>query len=197
MGTSSNVNRLAIILAMILIMPCAAAEPVMGPDIPETADAAGPVWIFVNITSEPPINTVTISYQNTGDGNLFIENMELAQGNTTSGTWRYGIPAQNYQGTLEISILATDISGSSSRYPATGSQYIALEGPEKKQPFPWNLVLIVGFLAVALIGTELLIKPGLYRKTGRQRARELEEQDRIDEKEQLESDKEMQQNNTK
>lgn len=184
--TLSNTSKLAIVSIIVLVMlipsvPEVHATPIIVPDIPRTANANETVWVFVNITSSTEdIYEVLLSYTNPANSNQMDErSYEPEAGNKTNGTWSFSIPAQTYKGTLEVSILATDNSGVSTRYPANGYYTITLDGPEKSKPFPWNLVLIVAFLAVTLVVTELIFKPGVYRPTGRQRAAALEEEDRI------------------
>ena len=177
-------SRLALLLAVLILLPSATALPLVDSDIPVNADATQPIPIFINVTSDLPVDQVLISYVNPENNNLVNDLMSFHSGNQTNGTWNYTVPRQNWKGTLEVWIIISDISGASVRVPSTGYVTINLEGPEKPKPFPWSIVLIVGFLAVALIATELIFKPGLYRKTGRQRAAELEEEDRKRELEQ-------------
>jgi len=158
-------------------MPSATAIPVMDTDYPLNANAEQPIHVFANITSDISIDEVLLSYENPANGNLFNEFMVLKSGNTTNGTWTFEIPAQIYKGTIEFSIIAKDISGTSIRFPPSGLRTINLEGPEQERPFSWNIVVLAAFLAVALIATELIFKPGFYRPTGRQRARDLELED--------------------
>lgn len=179
---SSSANKLAIIFIMaslmsILCIPIVNAAPVMDIDYPVNADATRPIHIFTNITSDLPVAEVMISYINPFNNIVYYEDMELVSGNETNGTWTFEIPPQLYEGMLEVSISASDISGDSTPTPAPKFN-INLLGPEPAKPFPWNIVLIVGFLAVTLIATELVFKPGFYRPTGRQKARALEEEDR-------------------
>ena len=167
-----------IFLMIALCVPRASAVPVLDPDIPYIADAEQPIDIFVNITSDLPINEVLLTYENPSNGLLNIEYMNMTSGSETNGTWHFAIPSQTYKGSLDLWVQASDISGASTRYPSTGSYDIELEGPEPSKPFPWNIVVIVAFLAVVLIATELIFKPGFYRPTGRQRAEALEKEDR-------------------
>ncbi len=181
--TSLKQSKLAIFLVMVLLMPTlcvpsASAIPVMDLDIPYIADAEQNISIFVNITSDLPVNEVILTYVNPSNGLLNNEFMNLSSGTNTNGTWYFEIPPQKYKGTLELWILASDISGASARLPSTGSYDIELEGPEPSKPFPWNIVVIVAVLAIVLIVTELIFKPGFYRPTGRQKAQALEEEDR-------------------
>ena len=157
--------------------PSISAIPVLDPEIPRTTDAEQNISIFVNIISELPVNEVILTYVNPSNGLLNNEYMNLSSGNNTNGTWHFEIPIQKYKGSLEVRILASDISGASTRYPSSGSYDIELEGPEPSKPFPWNILVIVAFLAVVLIVTELIFKPGFYRPTGRQRAEALEKED--------------------
>ncbi len=153
--------------------------------IPQTADAGQPIPVFVNLTSDVEIYEVRISYTNTisGISQTWIE-MNRTSGDNNTGTWSYMIPAQSWESSLNCIITAKDISGSSSQRSAT----IAIIGESEPKPFPWNIVLIIIFLGVVLVLTELTFKPGIYRKTGRQRARDLEEEDMRQEQEKAESE---------
>ena len=187
--TLSNVNKLAIAFIMVLLMllpclPTANAVPVMDIDYNANADAEQPIYIFVNITSTLPVAEVSISYTNPSNNIRFDDYMELVSGNETNGTWTFEIPPQVYKGTLEVSISASDISGESTPAPPPIFN-INLDGPEPARQFPWGIVIVVAFLGITLVATELIFKPGVYRKTGRQKAKELEEEDR---KRELEED---------
>ena len=173
---SLNVSKLAIffIIPILVFTPyvlTVSAIPVMQVDYPFNADAEQPVPIFVNITSDISVDEVLLTWTNPANGNLNNEDMNLTSGN---GTWYFEIPAQTYKGSLNVNIIAYDISGASASYDFI----INLEGPEPAKEFPWNIVVIVVFLAVTLVATELIFKPGFYRPTGRQRAQALEEEDR-------------------
>ncbi len=157
--------------------PGASATPVMDIDYPVNADAEQPIHIFVNITSSLPVADVQITYTNPSNDIRFDYYMELISGNETNGTWTFEIPPQVYKGTLEVSIFASDISGASTPAPPP-IMNIYLDGPEQVRPFPWGIVIVVAFLGITLVATELIFKPGLYRKTGRQKAKALEEEDR-------------------
>ena len=159
-------------------IPAASAAPVMRIDYPANADAEQPVHIFVNTTSELPMDEVLLTYVNPANDLLYNEYMNQTYSNGTNGTWHFEIPAQRYKGSLEVWIIASDISGASTRYPTTGGFTILLDGPEPVRSFPWNIVIIVIFLGITLVATELIFKPGFYRPTGRQRAKALEEEDR-------------------
>ena len=185
---SLNVSKLAIffIIPILVFTPCVltvSAIPVMQIDYPFNADAEQPVPIFVNITSDIIVNEVLLTYTNPANGNLNNEDMNLTSGNGINGTWYFEIPAQTYKGSLNVNIIAYDVSGASASYDFI----IHLEGPEPVKEFPWNIVVIVAFLAVTLVATELIFKPGVYRPTGRQKAAALEEEDR---KRELESQEE-------
>ena len=165
-------------MPLTLFAPGANAAPVMDIDYPANADAEQSVHLFVNATSELPVDEILLTYINPSNDLLFNEYMNHTSGNETNGTWHFEIPPQRYKGSLEVWIIASDISGVSSRYPTSGGFTIQLDGPEPTKPFPWNIVIIVAFLAVTLVATELIFKPGVYRKTGRQKAKALEEEDR-------------------
>jgi hypothetical protein len=102
----------------------------------------------------------------------------------TNGRWIFGIPSQSWKGKVECRITAWDNASASTQYNAI----IEIIGDDPPKPFPWNWVLIIAFLGVALVVTELVFKPGLYRATGREKAKALEEEDRR--REQEESEKE-------
>ena len=167
-----------LVLCVPLMSYGTSAAPVMDIDYPVNADAEQPVHIFVNVSSELPVDELLLTYLNPSNDLLYNEYMNQTSGNETNGTWHFEIPAQKYKGSLEIWIIASDISGDSSRYPVSGAFTIQLDGPEPARPFPWSIVVIVAFLAVTLVATELIFKPGLYRPTGRQKAKALEEEDR-------------------
>ena len=191
--TSLKESSFAIFFAIIILMsslcvPEVSAAPVLDTDIPRTADANETIDIFVNITSNQPIDEVNLYYENTANGSFNVESMVNISGTPTNGTWHFAIPPQAYKGSLDVWILASDISGASTRYPSTGSYEIEIDGPERAKPFPWNIVIMVAFLAIVLIATELIFKPGFYRPTGRQRAQALEEEDRKRELEEQENE---------
>ena len=188
--TLSNESKLSIVFIMILLMllpcvPAANAVPILDIDYLVNANAEDPIHIFVNITSDQPVDYVAIWYINSTSGNRYDDFMTFASGNSTNGTWNYTIPPMVYEGTLEFHVSASDIYGSSTPEPAP-ALHISLDGPEPTKPFPWNIIIIVAFLAVTLVATELIFKPGLYRPTGRQKAKALEEEDR---KKELENQK--------
>lgn len=172
-------NKLAPVLILIILLPGAAGIPVMQSDIPVHADAGLPIHIFVNITSEEPVSHVQIYYVNPRDNIDYYDEMNMSSGNSTNGTWTFVIPPQGYEGTLDVRVFARDAGGNYSYVPSkTGYVTVSLDGPGPAKQFPWNIVFLVGFMAIVLVATELVFKPGFYRKTGRQRARELEEEDR-------------------
>jgi hypothetical protein len=152
--------------------------------IPDSTDAGQPIQIWVNITSDVPIKEVLLYYKNPTTGQEYYEIMALSEGNTTNGRWIFGIPSQSWKGKVECRITAWDNASASTQYNAI----IEIIGDDPPKPFPWNWVLIIAFLGVALVVTELVFKPGLYRATGREKAKALEEEDRR--REQEESEKE-------
>ena len=85
---------------------------------------------------------------------------------------------------MEYSIVINDGLVS---YPPTGKYGIEIDGPSPST-FPWNWVFIGAFLLVVFIATELAFKPGFYRRTGRDKARALEEEDRQKEIEEREKE---------
>jgi hypothetical protein len=173
---------IAPMLCLILLTATARALPVIdNVSIPSSADASKPIPVFVNVTSEDYAFEVIFCYQRPTDPLPSYESLYLSTGDHTNGTWYGEVEAQIWNGTLSCWVVAKDNTGET-RHPSTGGFTVFLEG-EKESTFPWNLVAIVGFVFVAFILTELAFKPGLYRKTGRQKARELEEEDRRREEE--------------
>ena len=173
---------------MFMIQPMAAAAPsITESGIPATASAGEPVHLWVNISSGVPIHDVLLTWRNPANGDLFTGYMNLSEGNTTSGKWTYDIPAQPWKGELECKVTAKDDYGYSAFYPASGFMTIEILGETEPKEFPWNLVIIIIFLGAVLVLTELVFKPGFYRKTGREKARELEEEDRLRELEEKEN----------
>ena len=173
-------------MPLIFCAPGASAVPVMSIDYEPNVDAEQPIHIFVNITSTLPVDEVSITYTNPSNNIRYDYFMNLTSGNETNGTWIFEIPPQIYKGILEVSIYAIDISGVSTPTPPPIFN-INMEGPEPAKPFPWSIIIIVVFLGITLVATELIFKPGFYRPTGRQKAAALEEEDR---KRELEEQKE-------
>jgi hypothetical protein len=174
-----------------IYVPCAMAAPAFSSaGIPSDVQAGQPIHVFVNITSSTPIHEVLLTYNNPSTGQLNYDYMTLSEGNESEGVWVFEVPAQTWKGTLECHITAKDNAGASSQYPASGDAIIDILGAEQPKPFPWNWVIIIGFLAVTLVLTELVFKPGVYRLTGRERAKALEEEDRRREQEEAEKKKE-------
>ncbi|MDO9538075.1 MAG: hypothetical protein Q7J68_07130 [Thermoplasmata archaeon] len=157
-------------------------------NIPGSADTGQLINITVNITSTPEVDEVILRYSNPATGQVIFDIMVLTAGNISNGTWSFEVPALPYEGSIEYGITAKDFNGTSAQYPPGGTGTIQITGEKPPKEFPWNLVIIVVFLAVAMIATELIFKPGFYRPTGRQRAKALEEEDR--KKEQEESEEE-------
>ena len=192
MVTSLKQSSFAIFFVIIFLMstvcvPEVSAAPILDTDIPRNADANQTINVFVNITSNLPIYEVKLYYENTENGSFNGgESMVNISGTSTNGTWHFAIPPQVYKGSIDVWILASDVSGTPTRYPSTGGHEIEIEGPERDKPFPWNIVVMVAFLAIVLVATELIFKPGIYRPTGRQRAQALEEEDREKELEEQE-----------
>lgn len=174
-----------------ILPPSAIGEPIFtNTGIPDTTDAGQSIQIWVNITSDMPIYEVLLYYTNPTTGQENYEIMTLSEGNTTSGRWAFDIPAQSWKSEVECRITARDNSGASSQYPASGNAIIEIQGDEQPKAFPWNWVIIIAFLGVVLVLTELIFKPGFYRPTGRERARALEEEDRKREQEEAEKQNE-------
>ena len=175
---------LTLSVPLVLFSPGASAAPIIDVDYPGNANAEYPIHIFANVTSDQTISYVKIWYINSTSGNRFDDFFTPPTGNNTNGTWTYTIPPMIYKGTLEFHVSSAD--NSSSTLEPAPALYINIEGPEPVKPFPWNIVVIVIFLAIVLVVTELIFKPGIYRPTGRQRAKALEEEDR---KKELEKEK--------
>lgn len=187
-SSRSRRNKLAAILAIILITilfntSVSAVPTISVVDMPSSAEAGQAIHVEINITSLVPISdlsdAVVLYYKNPGTGQEDWIFMVLAEGNMSDGTWSCDIPAQPWSGELRCDVTAMDVHGDYAYFPASGYHVIALAGEKAPKPFPWNIAIIVCFLAVAFIFTELAFKPGLYRTTGRDKARKLEEEDRL------------------
>jgi hypothetical protein len=172
------------VLICILLPTVKAAPQLSGTGIPSTAQAGQPIPISINITSDFSVLEVLLTINNP----YSIEIMTLSEGNDTCGTWTFEIPAQPWKSQMEFSIKARDNNGSSYYPNRDGYSTIEILGDDPPKPFPWNWVLIIAFLGVAFVLTELVFKPGFYRATGREKAKALEEEDR--KREQEESEKE-------
>ena len=168
----------AVTLLAIMVLPCfAEAEPLIEPlSLPGTADASEPIPVFVNVSSQDYVYEVILSYRRPGDALPGYEYLYLTSGDHANGTWTGAIPEQIWEGSLNCHVIAKDNTGQS-RYPAQGSVTIQLEG-ESPSTFPWHIVIMVVGLIIVFVLTELAFKPGLYRQTGRDKARSLEEEDR-------------------
>jgi len=105
--------------------------------------------------------------------------LSLSAGNYTNGTWFGEIPAQEWGGTIKVSVV---VDNGIARYPTQGTVSIIVEGPRPSK-MSFNLVFLVIFLIIAFIAIELAFKPGFWRPTGREKARKLEEEDRKREEE--------------
>ncbi len=167
--------------------PVVSAVPVMDIDYPVSANANEPIHIFANVTSDQTVKSVSIWYINSTSGNRYDDLFTPPAGNNTNGTWTYTIPPMIYEGVLEFHVSSAD--NTSSTPEPSPALYINIEGPEPAKPFPWNIVVIIAFLAVTLVATELIFKPGVYRKTGREKAIILEEEDRKKELKEQENQK--------
>jgi hypothetical protein len=176
-----------LVFSCVLPLSAMAVPEFTSIEIPATTQTGQPIHISVNITSNIPIHEVLLTYNNPSAGQLSYDYMNLSEGNESCGVWTFEIPAQSWKGSLECSITAKDNVGNSSQYPAVNNAIIEIQGDDPPTPFPWNWVIIIGFLAVVLVLTELVFKPGVYRPTGREKARALEEEDR--KREQEEADK--------
>jgi len=167
----------AVFAVLIFLTPCANAKPEFTDiSIPSMAESGQPIRISVNLTSAIPLKEDGVRFicYNQSDKRTYISPMTLASGNLTSGAWEFEVPAQEWKTQLNCRIEATDISGSSSIITAD----IDISGASPPRDIPWGLIIMVGFLAIAFILTELAFKPGTYRPTGRQRSEILEEEDR-------------------
>ena len=141
---------------------------------PRMAEAGQPIPIAISITDQVNITYVQVYYEREGDAFPSISDLNLTDGTRMNGTWSGEIPPQKWECTLTCSIIVDD---GLAKYPAQGSFFIDVDGPSPST-FPWNWVIIGAFLAVAFIATELAFKPRIWRPTGRERARALEEEDR-------------------
>jgi len=181
-------NSLAVIaLAALLLLPavmqCAGATPELTEiGIPGTVKSGRPIPVQVRLADNSGIDAVWLFYMNPTED--LYTNRSMAW-NATSGAWEHVIPAQTWKGIVEWR-LTVRYDNSSLNYPESGYGQIVIEGKSPPKPFPWNIVVTIAFLGVVLVMTELAFKPGFYRKTGRERARELEEEDRMKEMEAME-----------
>jgi len=177
---------------MALSAPVIIAAPVfVSTGIPSSVQSGQAVHVMVQINSTTPIRDfegAVLYFHNLGTGQEDWVPMNLTAGNLSAGTWTYDIPAQPWKGELECRVTAKDDIGNSVQYPASSNAKIEIIGDDPPKPFPWNLVILIGFLAVVLVLTELIFKPGFYRLTGREKARALEEEDRKREQEEMEKD---------
>lgn len=165
-----------LILSFIFIGFATSAAPEFADvQIPGTGDGSQPIPVSVNLTSDVPVSEVRLFYEMEGWAYPIIAYLFRTNGTATDGTWSGEIPPLNEGGTLRCSIIV-DVDGGIARYPAEGTVSIDVEGPGKG--FPWMWVVIAGFLAFVFVATELIFKPGIYRPTGRERVRALEEKDR-------------------
>jgi len=146
-----------------------------------------PIPVSVKVTDSENVSSVQLLFEREGYAWPSTVDMELTNGTLANGTWSGTIPAQEWGGTLTFRIIAND---GITRYPVEGSQSIEIDGPSEST-FPWKWLIIGLFLVVVFIATELAFKPGVWRPTGRQRARALEEEDRRKELEELERRKEQ------
>ena len=165
----------ALVIFAALSQLASAAPPFEDVGIPAKAEAGAPIPVYVNMSSEQGIQSVWLHYDNSTYSSA--REMSLESGNSTRGTWHCEIPAQTWKGVVEWRLTARFGNGSLN-YPESGYGQIEIEGKNPPKPFPWNIVVTVAFLGVVLVLTELAFKPGVYRKTGRERAMELEEEDR-------------------
>lgn len=147
--------------------------------VQSSAESGEPIPVSANLTSTVPVEFVRVFYQREEWINPLDVHLNLTGGDETNGTWTGQIPAQEWGGTLEYSIVVND---GLAYYPAQGKYTIEIEGPSQST-FPWKWVIIGAFLAVVFIATELAFKPGFWRSTGRDKARALEEEDRLKEME--------------
>lgn len=166
-------SAIAFALVILCALPQSAwAVPQISPvDLPSSAETGVSIPIRVNITSDLPIQTVWFNYENATTG--AFGGIGAMVYNETSGLWSYDIPPQSWKSEMRCTIKVTD-THDTAQYSFT----IVILGEEEPKVFPWSLVITIIFLGVVLVLTELAFKPGLYRKTGREKAKELEEEDR-------------------
>ncbi len=183
----------SIFLIITLLSNSVSAAPAISiVEMPSSAEAGQAIHVEIAITSLAPISdlsdAVVLYYKNPGTGREDWIFLNLTGGNLSDGTWSCDIPAQPWSGELRCDVTAMDVHGDYAYFPTSGYHVIVLVGEDAPKPFPWNIAIIVCFLAVALIFTELAFKPGLYRTTGRDKARKLEEEDRLREEGQEEDE---------
>jgi hypothetical protein len=191
---SKSFSIFFIFLIMTLFVPEIMAAPVfVSTGIPSTVQSGEPIHIIIEINSTTPIRDglegVVLYFKIADTGQEDWVTMNLTSGNLTNGIWTYDIPSQSWEGSLECRITAKDNSGFSTQYPASSNAIIEIIGDEPPEPFPWNWVIIIAFLGIAFVVTELVFKPGFYRATGREKAKALEEEDRRREEEEAKNQK--------
>jgi hypothetical protein len=182
--SSSTRIRLLAIAFCFLCIGAVGANPVLHDvSVPGNAETGAPIPVSVNVTSDVPVELVQIYYQREDWISPLAVILNLTEGDAYNGTWSGALPAQEWSGSVEYSIVVNDGLGYYPPFP--GKEVIEIEGPTESH-FPWVWVIIGGFLVFVFIATELIFKPGFYRPTGRERARALEEEDRLREMEEAE-----------
>ncbi|KYK27674.1 MAG: hypothetical protein AYK23_02135 [Candidatus Proteinoplasmatales archaeon SG8-5] len=182
-----RISSVVLLVTLVITSYGVLAVPVFQEvSIPETAQTEEPIPISVSITSDVPVDIVQFFYQQEDWIHPISIILDRSSGDEHNGTWSGIIPAQEWGGALEYSIV---VNGGEAYYPPfPGKEIITIDGPTPSN-FPWSWVVIGGFLIFVFIATELAFKPGFYRPTGRQRAKALEEEDRRKEMEEA-TDKE-------
>lgn len=150
---------------------------------PQSAQTGVPIPISATITSDVPVTLVQVYYEREDWIAPVAIMLNMTGGDSQNGTWSGEIPSQEWGGAIEYSIVVND--GQAYYPPFPGKLVIEVEGPTEST-FPWMWVILGGFLVFVFIATELIFKPGFYRPTGRERARALEEEDRLREMEEAE-----------
>ena len=171
----------AFFLVILLFSWNAFAAPVISnASIPQNGQAGSPIPVYVNTTSYNNDSYEVALFYELEEGAFPVKILLLlSAGNYTNGTWFGEIPAQEWGGTIEVSVV---VDNGIARYPAQGTVSINVEGPRPSK-ISFELVFLVIILIIAFIVFELAFKPGFWRPTGREKARKLEEEDRKKEEE--------------
>jgi hypothetical protein len=181
----------AFLIILLFGMNVKATTSLSDVSIPLAVDRDQPIPISITVTSDIEIRNVSVSYQREDWIGPLPVDLLLMNGTTTNGTWAGEIPAQEWGGIITCTILAygPDPDNYLAKHPSEGFISVEIEGA--KSGFPWKWVIVGGFLVFVFIAAELAFKPGLYRRTGREKARALEEEDRrkAEEEEKTENDK--------
>jgi hypothetical protein len=169
-----------------------AAPAISDASIPQNCQTASPIPVYVNTTSyNNDSYEVAVFYELEESAYPVKIQLSLSAGNYTDGTWFCELPAQEWGGTIKVSVV---VDNGIARYPAQGTVSITVEGPRPSK-ISSGLILLVIFLIFAFVAIELAFKPGFWRPTGREKARRLEEEDRKREEEEKNAQKKEEKSN--